>query len=177
MNKLSAGQIASLIFYRQNDFSGKKVSDRQLKDGSWIHQRLGYNQEEVFVRYYYHPKTGWWKIVGVPDKIIEEEGVVEELKTYITRKDWQSYVGKVQLMVYLWLTGFTKGRVVLYSMNAKKITEKQEYEFDKKFFKIIMDTAISLELKIREFRKNFEKAQEKIKKGGIKNEVDGSSSN
>jgi len=79
--RISAGEIIEYLFYLNGESHEENSSERSLKVGEWLHQKLGYNQTEIFKRYYQYQGENWL-VGGCPDKIDEQNGMIEELKTY-----------------------------------------------------------------------------------------------
>jgi len=137
MRRISVGEIERLLFYVQDELRGYKVNDRVLQEGQWIHIRLGYNQQEIYRRFFYYRENGneeIWQVGGCPDKIDYENGVIRELKTYRSerRKQFLLEVGRTQANIYCWLTGLRRYCIDLYDLNQQRITESICEEYDEK---------------------------------------------
>jgi len=135
MRKISVGEIEKLLFYITNDLRGYRVGDRVLQEGQWVHNRLGYNQQEIYRRFFYYKEDGneeIWQVGGCPDKIDYNEGVIRELKTYRSpkAKEFLLEVGKSQANIYCWLTGLKRYCVDLYNVSEQKITDSVCEEFN-----------------------------------------------
>ena len=166
MKRLSAGQISSLLFYRDKDMMGYKVPSSVLEAGSLVHARLGYNQPKLFMRFFLY-KGEYWLITGMPDKIDYENGVVEELKTFHSEqvRKRQEKAGKVQLNIYLFLTGLKKGKLCFYDMRKEEMVKIIDVEYDRQFLKRTLNTAIGLQKDIQKFVDKYKKKREGVING------------
>jgi len=128
IKKISVSEIERLLYYIQDELKGYRVPDKVLYEGWMIHSRLGYNQPEVFKRFYEYESNGnkeYWLVYGTPDKIDYENGIIFELKTYRSARAKKSLlnVAKTQVNLYCWLTGLRKYCIDLYNINEGKITD------------------------------------------------------
>lgn len=161
-NTLSVSEITTLLFYQKANIKGQRVPEEILRQGQIVHSRLGFNNIKMFQRYWFSETTNsWWLIRGMPDKINDKEGVVEELKTYYkwTRKT-QIEAGRVAGQIYCWLLGFKKFRIYFYNTLEEKIEKVEEYEFDEQKVKEYIEKAIKLKLLIGEFLKKYDEILE-----------------
>jgi hypothetical protein len=143
--------LADLLYSPQNIL--KKVPEKNVEEGNFIHLRLGYVGNEVFKRYY---RTGDYliEVVGTPDKINTEQGCVEELKTYKTyrTREIQRERGRLQLIFYSWLTGLNCAKLILYNTVDNKI-ETIYYNFTEEEIKDVIEKAVQKYIKLREVLK------------------------
>jgi len=141
--------LVELLYSPQNVLN-KKPNQKIYENGNFIHIRLGYIGNEMFKRYY---KFGDYliEIVGTPDKINQEKGCVEELKTYRSKnsREIQKERGKLQLMFYSWLTGLNCANLVLYDVVNNNI-EVIEYNFSEKEISDVLEKAIRKYIEVRE---------------------------
>jgi len=154
-NKISVGEIERYLFYLEDELAGRNPPEFVLREGSWLHQRLGYNQTEIFKRYYQY-QNELWLVLGCPDKIDEENGVVEELKTYRNhnRKDFFLEVGRSQANIYCWLTGLPRYAVVLYNAQTKEM-KKYFYDYDEEKAKRDIERGIEIKKYLEQVRKEI----------------------
>jgi len=129
MRRISVGEIERLLYYIKDELSGYKVPEKFLHEGQWVHNRLGYNQPEIFKRFFEYEVNGkreYWMVLGAPDKIDTEQGIIYELKTYRhpKAKEFLLNVARSQANIYCWLTGLRKYCVDLYNMYEGKITDR-----------------------------------------------------
>ena len=149
--KITAGEATKLLFFNGDetwwlDTTWKPESS--IPGGNELHRRLGYHQDETFVRYYHHKGLGMMvKTVGEPDKLNIEGNEVLELKTYRypCNRARQIVAGQFQAMFYCWLTGFEYYQVHLYNAVTGKMEEKIKGNLDLRDFRKKLDWAIDLQ--------------------------------
>jgi len=139
VKKISVGEIEKYLFYlgrNLQEYIPFEEIVRAIKSGRWWHSRLGYNNTELFQRFYPYRENRnieWWLVRGVPDKIDWENAIVYELKTYRNGKsrEFMLNVGRVQGNIYCWLTGCEKYIVVLVDVTKLKPEEEhEEFNYD-----------------------------------------------
>jgi len=135
MRKISVSEIERLLYYVHDELKGYRVPDKTLNEGRRIHNRLGYNQPEIFKRFFFFRNGSseeFWQVIGAPDSIDYENGIIRELKTYRSpqSKEFLLEVGRSQANIYCWLTGLKKYCIDLYDMYQNKITESVCEDFN-----------------------------------------------
>jgi len=155
VNKITVGEIERNLFYLEDELAGRKPPEEILREGKWIHERLGYNQTEIYKRFFNH-KGELWLVIGCPDKITED-GVVEELKTLRngSREKFYLDVGSLQANIYCWLTGLTNYAVVLYNTQTRE-TKRYTFTYDEEKAKQDIEKGI-------EIKKYLERKREEMK--------------
>jgi len=146
-NKLSASEISNLIYYQTFNFPKIKHKSK-YKSGNQLHKELGFTNQKIYSRYYKRPyENEFWRLNGIPDRIDQREGVVEELKTYRSEetKEKQRKAGETQINVYSFLTGLYKQKLYLYNTVTKEFEEIQEGYFD--YDKLYSDVEKAIYLK------------------------------
>jgi len=160
MRKISVGEIIRYLYYLDQELEGKKPSERALRDGRWYHQRLGFNQPEIFQKYYeYWSKkdSEWWLVRGAPDRIVDDNGMlyVDELKTVRNRSKSKALeVGSTQANIYAWLVGADVYRVFIFDVCSGEL-EKYEFEFDRKKLNRDLRKGIRIKKKLEKFKKSL----------------------
>ena len=156
-NKISVGEIIRYLYYLDKELSGFRVPEKIMGEGRWYHQRFGFNQPEIFQRYYkYYDKEGveWWIVRGCPDRIeIEDDKLyVDELKTVRSRPKSEALeIGSTQGNIYAWLVGSEFYRVYLYDVK-EGVMEKYVFEFDRKKAKRDIKKGIRIKKKLNKFK-------------------------
>ena len=167
-NILTVSQIINLLFYKTDEITRTEViSPELLREGKRLHSRFGFDNAEIYKRFIYDPKTKeWWLILGCPDRIENREGKVMELKTYLNAKFpiQLKEIGKIQAMLYCWLTGLPKWELWGYSSYKNKIEKETEGEFNEKQVTDTILKAIELKSLLYEFKKEYEEKLKKDKK-------------
>ena len=147
---LSVGEIISEKFYSNLP----KYNGYRKTNGSVLHTRLGFTNDQVFCKYIETPDY-YVRLCGTPDRIAYENGVlyVDELKT-TSYKDitFSKTVGEYQLQFYMFLTGIHNGRVYVY-----QTTEKKLYEFPVKYDEKLVLQTLEDYLQVYEARRKFRK--------------------
>ncbi len=158
--RISVGEIERLLHYLEEELSGYRIPESILREGQWIHMRLGYNQPEIFKRFLF-VEDELWLIGGAPD-LIDESGNIRELKTYRDgkRKGFLLEVGKTQANIYCWLTGLPRYCVDLYSIPEQKVTDSVCFDYDES--KAVEDIKRAIERK-----KSLEKLRESLRSGSF----------
>jgi hypothetical protein len=130
MRKIGVGEIEQLLFYLRDDLKGTRPPDAILQKGKWLHDRFGYNQPDMFQRFYEY-EGEMWLVRGVPDKIDFDTATIYELKTYTNpfRKSFFMNVGQAQANLYCWLSGAKKYEVHLYLVPDERM-DKYPYDYD-----------------------------------------------
>jgi len=160
MRKISVGEIIRYLYYLDQELEGKKPSEKALRDGKWYHQRLGFNQPEIFQKYYeYWSKkdSEWWLVRGAPDRIVDDNGMlyVDELKTVRNRSKSKALeVGSTQANIYAWLVGAEVYRVFIYDICTGEL-DKYEFEFDRKKLNRDLRKGIKIKKKLEKFKKSL----------------------
>ena len=160
MRKISVGEIIRYLYYLDQELEGKKPSEKALRDGKWYHQRLGFNQPEIFQKYYeYWSKkdSEWWLVRGAPDRIVDDNGMlyVDELKTVRNRSKSKALeVGSTQANIYAWLVGADVYRVFIFDVCSGEL-EKYEFEFDRKKLNRDLRKGIKIKKKLEKFKKSL----------------------
>jgi len=160
MRKISVGEIIRYLYYLDQELEGKKPSEKALRDGKWYHQRLGFNQPEIFQKYYeYWSKkdSEWWLVRGAPDRIVDDNGMlyVDELKTVRNRSKSKALeVGSTQANIYAWLVGADVYRVFIFDVCSGEL-EKYEFEFDRKKLNRDLRKGIRIKKKLEKFKKSL----------------------
>jgi len=160
MRKISVGEIIRYLYYLDQELEGKKPSEKALRDGRWYHQRLGFNQPEIFQKYYeYWSKkdSEWWLVRGAPDRIVDDNGMlyVDELKTVRNRSKSKALeVGSTQANIYAWLVGADVYRVFIFDVCSGEL-EKYEFEFDRKKLNRDLRKGIRIKKKLEKFKKSL----------------------
>jgi len=158
--KISVGEIIKYLYYLDKELSGFRVPEKILREGHWYHQRFGFNQPEIFQRYFKYCDKGnteWWIVRGCPDRIEIEEGVlfVDEFKTVRSRpKSEMLEIGSTQGNLYAWLVGSELYRVYLYNIRTEEM-EKYIFEFDKKKAKKDIRKGIKTKKRLKRFRERL----------------------
>jgi len=162
MKKISVGEIIRYLYYLDYELGGKKPSRKALRDGIWYHQRLGFNQPEIFQKYFEYwsgKNKEWWLVRGAPDRIVDNDGVlyVDELKTVRKRpKSKALEVGSTQANIYAWLVGADVYRVFIFDVCSGEL-DKYEFEFDRKKLNRDLRKGIKIKKKLEKFRKSLKK--------------------
>jgi hypothetical protein len=149
--KITAGEATKLLFFNGDETWWLDTTWRpesSIPGGNELHRRLGYHQDETFVRYYHHKGLEMMvKTVGEPDKLNIEGNEVLELKTYRypCNRARQIVAGQFQAMFYCWLTGFEYYQVHLYNAVTGKMEEKIKGNLDLRDFRKKLDWAIDLQ--------------------------------
>ncbi len=163
--KLSASEISSLLCYpvkvnpSLNLFLSENVK-KAIQTGSFLHVKLGYTNSQQFTRMY--TVNGITvQITGVPDRIDYEKGIVEELKTFrnATSRNRNKKVAFVQLMVYEFLTGLERGKIILFDAKEGKIVEEIPVNYNPETFQKIIIRALKLKQIKEDFYELFERVQ------------------
>lgn len=115
---LSVSEMAHLLILRPKKFS------RGILEGIEIHKKMGFDQARIFDRFYQLKSGERVLIVGKPDKIIPEEGLIQELKSFVGKKqrETQKRVGYIQGQFYCWLTDLPYFQLHLYDVEERKMT-------------------------------------------------------
>jgi hypothetical protein len=160
-NILTVSQIVNLLFYKTDEITRMEViSPELLREGKRIHSRFGFDNGELYRRFIFHPKTKeWWLILGCPDRVEQKEGKVIELKTYSNERfpSKLKEIGKIQAMLYCWLTGFPKWELWGYSSYKNKVEKEEEGEYNEKYITETILKAIELKSLLQEFKEEYEK--------------------
>ena len=176
-NKISVGEIVKYLFYLQRELSTDEVSERVLKEGQWYHQKLGFNQPEIFQRYFKYNENGnheWWLVRGCPDRIEIEEGVlyVDELKTVRNnRKSRMLEIGSTQANLYAWLVGSELYRVFLYDVLAESM-EEYVFKFDGEKAERDIRRGIETKKMFKEMSKKFRKRATELREDAYPTSVE-----
>jgi len=123
LHRVGVSQLVYLL-YKPESY-GRLPPKEVLDKGRMLHWKLGFDNTERFTRYYEFDEENLFKISGVPDKIDEKEGVVEELKTYHPRYnniEVVKNIGIAQLYFYAFLTGLYKLKLHLLNSQTNEIT-------------------------------------------------------
>lgn len=158
MKRLSAGQISSLLFYRDKDIKGYRTPEYVLTSGKIVHNRLGYDNTQIFKRYYYCKQFDEvWLITGMPDKLEPERNTVVELKTYGSKatKQRQIKAGEIQVQVYCFITGLENWELHFFNSYREEMEAPIGNKFRYKFFKQAVDLAIELQKRANELAGEF----------------------
>ena len=150
-NKLSAGEISNLLYY-QNYPKVKIKCKTKYKSGNQLHKELGFTNQKIYSRYYKRPyEDEFWRLNGIPDRINQNKGIVEELKTYRSErtKEKQRKAGETQINVYSFLTGLYKQKLYLYDTILGEYEEIQERCFDYDKFCSDVEKAIKIKKKYK----------------------------
>lgn len=158
-NKISVGEVIKYLYYLKSELSGFRIPEKYLREGIYYHNRLGFNNTELYQRWYNYRKgkkhSEWWLVRGVPDRIVNEgkEIFVDELKTYRggRKKDDLLEIGYTQANIYAWLLGIPKCRVYIYD---PRISRLDEYEYDFSWNKARRDIGkgIKIKKKLKKFK-------------------------
>ena len=122
--KASVGEIIDSLFYRPF----KPWRQNGTRRGQILHYRLGFNNAELFQRYY-QIMDYIILVRGCPDRI--QPPYVDELKT--CRHILHPKINKAaeyQLQLYMWLTGLTKGRLYVYYIDRGELVKEATYQYD-----------------------------------------------
>ena len=124
--------------------------------GNSLQYKLGYMNYEKFSRVYQRDNVVL-KVSGVPDKIDYRNGIVHELK--VTRnglKPEQISRAKMQVLLYLWLTGMKYGCLDIYHIREGELEVCYErIEYNELEVKKILDSYIDIRLEEERRRERF----------------------
>jgi len=160
---IGVSKIVNILFYEQvRQFY---VSKNDLHTGYFYHQRLGFDQQDISIAFFYKDKQGnIWLIRGKPDRLYIEDGrlIVSELKVYRSdnSRDLLAIMGWTQANLYAY--GLTRGQnletiVEAYLFNPKKGELElairipadfnyAEYTLDKAIEKILYEERLKREM-------------------------------
>lgn len=146
--KISASEIASLIVYGPlRNFS--YTNQEKMDIGRYAHLKFGFTNVKKFTRFIVIDDY-LVEITGYPDRIDYNNATIEELKTF-NRRDLskQEKAGIIQLQIYLFLTGMTKGKIYLFNVEGEKITKRLEIEYDENQIIDYIKKAITIKLALQ----------------------------
>lgn len=161
--KISVGEIIRYLYYLDNELSGHRPPERILRSGVWYHEKLGFNQPNLFQKYFKYPngyKDEYWLVRGVPDRIEEREGklYVGELKTIRKpskgRKKRALEVGSSQANIYCWLTGAEEYEVYLYTIPLDTM-EIHRFDYDEEKAKEDISEGIRIKKELERLRREL----------------------
>ena len=150
--KISAGEAVRLLFHNEIDTYWQHTTwkpERNIPGGKKIHQDKGYDQPEVFWKYYFcKPRGSVYKIFGQPDKLDIPNNLVIELKTYRypCNRDRQLLAGWWQAEFYDGITGLEYYQVHLYNAVTKEMEVMEERKFNLRHFRRNLNAAIELKI-------------------------------
>jgi len=149
--KITAGEATRLLFFNGDETWWKDTAWRpesSIPSGNELHQILGYEQDETFIRYYRCKNTGLMiKVIGQPDKLNIAGNEILELKTYRypCNKERQVVAGTFQAQCYCWLTGLQYYQVHLYNAVTRRMEARIKGEFNLQNFRKMLGWAIDLQ--------------------------------
>jgi hypothetical protein len=149
--KITAGEATKLLFFNGDETWWLNTTWRpesSIPNGNELHRLLGYEQDEIFPRYYYCKNIGQRiKVVGQPDKLNIDTGEALELKTYRypCNKERQIIAGTFQAQCYCWLTGFEDWQVHIYNAVSRKMEVRIKGKLNLQEFRKMLDLAIDLQ--------------------------------
>lgn len=161
--RLTVSQIVGLLFYKGGEIVNSRMTPEWiLSEGKRIHDRLGFNQPQQFRRYILAEDGQWWLIIGDPDKVDQEAGLVAELKTYRTAKFPSKTLeaGILQVQIYCWLTGLPNWEIWGYSSYSNNLCKKQKGVVDEEFVRRSILKAIKLKGMLEEFSKTYKEVSQ-----------------
>jgi len=161
VEKITSSEVSGLLGYppRVNEFTSHYLQEA-ISRGRLIHSRLGFDNVKTFQRVLRLNKESVL-VVGMPDRV--DDKYCYELKTYTRRtKEKVIKVGKIQCKTYTFITGLPS-KLVLYSVDAEKITEEKIVPFNLKEFRMLIRKALLLREMIKKFKARFKDVQAEVK--------------
>jgi len=165
MKRIGVGEIERLLFYLRSDLNGTRPPEFVIQRGRWLHDRFGYNQPDMFQRFFEY-EGEMWLIRGVPDKIDFDLATIYELKTYMSqfKKSFFMNVGQAQANIYCWLSGAKKYEVHLYLVPEEKM-EKYPYEYEESKAEDDMKRGLGIKKWLEEKKRTDVEAYKKLVSG------------
>ena len=122
MRRIGVSKLVYILFYNSLE---RYRFIKPLPDGLYFHRRLGFDQNDVKVQFYYKHNGEIWLIMGKPDRVEFQNGtvVISELKTIRREKsrDIMGTIGYAQANIYAY--GLAKNFtpvVRVYVFNVEK---------------------------------------------------------
>jgi len=98
-----------------------------IERGKDLHQLYHFDNQEVFarkitIRNNIDKSEFLMTIEGKPDSVIQPTKRVIEFKTYSSKESRKKAIvmAKIQLSIYMWLTGYKQGGIVLYNTKEER---------------------------------------------------------
>ena len=143
---ISASVLGSYVYDRiagvKKWLKIKGKQSNEAKQGILWHEKMGYNNKEMFSREMILDDNTVVVLFGVPDSCGE---VIEEFKTVggyrVSKKKLES--ARVQLMVYLYILDKNEGRVVYMSRRSGNIIYVDNVKRDDELLKDVVKKFIS----------------------------------
>jgi len=137
--RLGVSKIITDLFY-----GGRQPFRRDVMSGDVLHARLGFLGDEVYCRFLELPEA-YVKLCGAPDRIVMEGGrlYVDELKTTYNHQEYMERIAYVQLQLYMFLTGITRGRIFVYDKSKGELRMVREVEYDENFVRNLLSRYIN----------------------------------
>lgn len=163
MRKMSISEISSLVVYepRLNVFLPDNVR-KAIEKGKFLHLKYGFTNAQTFSRIQ-KVNDELIEIVGTPDKIEKDKGIVTEFKTFTSQESYLQIVrsATIQILGYEFLTGLEKGQIIIFDLNANKVKETREVLYKQELFLNYLSLALELKKLTEQFLAEYKAIQKK----------------